>query len=71
MEQTARLCHMEFLPPYVLYGALKAPGEGLVEPHVSGYLRLLESLRDDVFDTERAAGMEVLSGDALPLRQEA
>ncbi len=33
LEQTATLCKMTFLPPYVLYGSLKAPDAGQVKPH--------------------------------------
>lgn len=49
LEQTARLCAMIFLPPYVLYNALRALEDGALPPHVEGYVRLLEHLRDDRF----------------------
>ncbi len=71
LEQTARLCGMVFLPPYVLYGALKAPGQGRVGPHVAGFRRLLEGLRDGRFDDYQAGRHEVLTHDTLPLWQEA
>lgn len=71
MEQTARLCGMHFLPPYVLYSALKAPDDGALEPHVTGYRRLLESLLEDTFDYDAAKGIEVLGTDMLPLKAEA
>ena len=35
LEQTARLCQMRFAAPYVLHGAIKAPGDGAVPPHVA------------------------------------
>ena len=71
LEQTASLCKMHFLPPYVLYGALKAPREDRVAPHVAGYARLLAGLRDGRFDDYQADQHEVLTHATLPLWQEA
>lgn len=71
LEQTARLCEMRFAAPYVLYGALRAPGDGRVEPHVEGYRRLLEAIRDDRFDIEAALDRDVIDADSLPLLEEA
>jgi len=70
LEQTATLCKMRFLPPYVLYGALKAPAAGQVAPHATGYRRLLEGLRDDRFDAPDAGPQQVLTHDTLPLHKE-
>ena len=55
LECTASLCHMQFVPPYVLYAALQAPSAGLTQPHADGYRRLLEAIRDDRFDFSAAA----------------
>ena len=71
LEQTARLCKMQFLAPYVLYGALRAPDEGLVEPHVNGYRQLLEAVRDDRYDFGAAEEMDVVTFDTLPMKTEA
>lgn len=68
LEQTARLCDMRFLAPYVLFSSLKAPGVGLVEPHVDGYRRLLEAVRDDTYDFDAAREMDIVRYDNLPLR---
>ena len=70
LEQTARLCSMRFSPPYVLFSALKAPAEGEVTPHVDGYRRLLEAIRDDNYDWEAAQKLEVISYHSLPIRME-
>ena len=70
LEQTARLCKMDFLPPYVLYSALRAPGTDALATHVAGYRHLLEALRDDRFDRVRAVTQDVLTADTLPLREE-
>ena len=68
LEQTARLCNMIFAPPSVLYGSLRAPDEGVVEPHVDGYVRLIEAIRDDRYDYETAGADGTVSFDALPIR---
>ncbi len=65
MEQTARLCHMKFLSPYVLYGALaKREGHGL-SPHAEGWRRWLVALRDDQLDLERANTLDVVQAEDL------
>lgn len=66
LEQTARLCRMRFLAPYVLFGAITAPEMGVVAPHVAGYRRLLAAIRDDGYDLEAAATMAFVTHDALP-----
>lgn len=69
-EQTARLCHMRFSAPYVLYGALQATATGSIDAHADGYRRMLEALRDDRYDFDRAAAMDVVGYDSLPIREE-
>jgi putative NADPH-quinone reductase len=71
LEQTARLCHMEFSPPYVLFESLRAPGIGDIELHAEGYRRLLEAVRDDRYDFEAAGSKDVIGFDDLPIRVEA
>ena len=36
LEQTARLCKMEFSPPYVIYSSLRAPEDGRLGDHEHG-----------------------------------
>lgn len=71
LEQTAKLCHMEFSAPYVLYGSLTADERGELQQHVDGYRKLLEAIRDDRYDFEAAVHGEVISCNDLPLLQEA
>ena len=71
LERTARLCHMEFLAPYVLYGSLRASDDGRLQPHVNGYRMLLEAIRDGRYDIHDATEGEVVSCDHLPIRAEA
>ncbi|MEM1360366.1 MAG: NAD(P)H-dependent oxidoreductase [Pseudomonadota bacterium] len=68
MEQTARLCGMHYLAPYAMYGALYAVEEDRLEPHLQGYQRLLEALRDDRLDLLAAQNADVLNPDTLPLK---
>jgi putative NADPH-quinone reductase len=69
LEQTARLCGMHFAAPYVLYSSLKAPAAGAVDPHVEGYRRLLEAIRDDRYDWDAADDADVLGHAILPTRE--
>jgi glutathione-regulated potassium-efflux system ancillary protein KefG len=71
LEQTARLCHMDFPAPYVLYGSLRASEEGLIQMHAKGYRRLLEAIRDDRFDLQAAIHDGVIACDNLPILEEA
>ncbi len=70
LEQTARLCKMSFPAPYVLYSSLKAPSEGQVPPHVDGYVKLIEAIRDDRYDFIGAADRDVVTHDTLPISEE-
>jgi glutathione-regulated potassium-efflux system ancillary protein KefG len=67
LQQTASLCHMAFCTPYVLYGALDAPTNGIEQVHAQGYRELLEAVRDDRYDFELASSWEVVTHDNLPL----
>ena len=71
LEQTANLCEMIFLAPYVLYGSLKAVKAGTIPSHAAGFGQLLAALRDDRLDSGKAGPDEVLRFDSLPIRQEA
>ncbi len=71
LEQTARLCEMQFSPPYVLYGSLKAPGDGRLPGHVDGYRRLLEAIRDDRYDFAAVRGRDTVHAESLPITEEA
>lgn len=69
LEQTARLCKMSFATPYVLYSALKAPEAGALKPHVEGYGRLIEAIREDRYDFAAALAHETLDHTTLPIRE--
>ena len=60
-DQTANLCGMRFLAPFVVHGALRLETDEQVAPFANDYARLLEALRDDQLDLERAAAAERLN----------
>ena len=70
LEQTARLCAMQFAAPYVLFASLKAPTDGRLEPHVEGYRRLLCAIRDDRYDWSVADDTDVVGFETLPITEE-
>lgn len=69
LEQTAGLCGMEFTPPYVLFASLRAPNEGRVDPHVNGYRRLLQAVRDDRFNFDKVASQDLMFFETLPTEE--
>jgi putative NADPH-quinone reductase len=68
LEQTARLCKMEFSPPYVIYGSLRAPEDGRLDPHVAGYRRLIEAIRDDTYAFDDVSERATVHADTLPIK---
>lgn len=68
MEQTAQLCGMRYLAPYPIFGALRAPQEDRLAPHVAGYRALLEALRDDRIDLDAAVATDILRNGQLPMK---
>jgi glutathione-regulated potassium-efflux system ancillary protein KefG len=62
-DQTAHLCGMRFLAPFVVHAALRVAGDADIAPHQRAYRRVLEALRDDRLDLERAARAEELNDD--------
>ncbi len=70
LEQTARLCQMNFLAPYVLFSSLKARGSDAMTAHVDGYVRLLTALRDEQYDLTAASEANLIKASTLPIRGE-
>lgn len=59
-EQTADLCRMRYLAPFVLFAALRAAGDGAADAHVERYRALLAALAADEIDLEAAAARELM-----------
>ncbi len=62
IEQTAHLCRMEYLPPFVVHGTHRMT-EGEIQGHCEDWRRVLEALRDDRIDLERAGMLPRLNSD--------
>jgi glutathione-regulated potassium-efflux system ancillary protein KefG len=61
-EQTAHLCGMRYLAPFVVHGAHWLETDAQVRPFTDDYRRLLTALRDDEVDLDRAAVADRLNG---------
>jgi len=62
IEQTARLCGMTYLPPFVVHGTHALTREG-IDREASNYRRLLEGLRDGGVAVGRANGLDRINAD--------
>jgi glutathione-regulated potassium-efflux system ancillary protein KefG len=49
-EQTVRFCHMEYLPPFVVFGSFKLFDEQALTERATAYRQVIEGLRDERFD---------------------
>lgn len=56
-KQSANLCYMEYLPPYVIYNShtLSPPD---IENHISKYKKLMTALRDEQIDVAKMKSAE-------------
>jgi glutathione-regulated potassium-efflux system ancillary protein KefG len=62
IEQTAFLCGMIYLPPFVVFGTHSiTPAE--LDRHAAEYRRLLEALRDERLDVAAVAGRQRINAD--------
>ena len=62
MEQTAFLCRMTYLAPFVIHGTHLMQTE-IIEQHAADYRRFLEALVADQVDLDKAAEVERLNKD--------
>jgi glutathione-regulated potassium-efflux system ancillary protein KefG len=60
-DQSAHLCGMHYLPPFVVHGALGLDTAAEVESYAACYRALLEALRDGRLDRDAARGAERLN----------
>ena len=68
IEQTARLCGMEYLPPYVVYGTHRMTVAD-IEQEAVRYREVLRLLHEDQVDYEAAHSFETLNEAVAPLLQ--
>ena len=64
-DQTAHLCGMRFLAPFTVHAALRVVGDDDVAQPRAAYRQLIEALRDERIDLDRAATVENLAA-SLP-----
>lgn len=64
-DQTAHLCGMTFLAPFVVHGSFRLGSDDEVAPFGAAYRRLLEALRDGTLDLPAAAGAQTIN-DLIP-----
>lgn len=62
LEQTAVLCGMRFLPPFVVHGT-HGMERTAMEGHAADYRRVLTSLRDGTLDLHQLDGLVRLNAD--------
>ena len=62
LEQTAHLCGMRYLAPFVVHGTHSLDADG-IESHRLDYHRVLLALRDDLMDFDQASRVDRLNGD--------
>jgi glutathione-regulated potassium-efflux system ancillary protein KefG len=60
-EQTARLCGMTYLPPFVVPGVLLMDDEQELAGYASNYRRALEALRDNTLDLPEIMKLDTLN----------
>ncbi len=68
IEQTAHLCNMQYSAPYILFSAIKAKEDDEIKIHVESYLQILEAIRDDLYDFEKAISLEFIKAENIPLK---
>lgn len=59
-EQTARLCGMDYLPPFVIHGTHLLREADQIDPYVLSYRRLLIGLRDGTIRWDRLGESDYL-----------
>jgi glutathione-regulated potassium-efflux system ancillary protein KefG len=62
IEQTARLCGMDFLPPFVVHGTHRITPDD-VAAHARDYADVITALRDGTLDRGRAGALPRLNAD--------
>jgi glutathione-regulated potassium-efflux system ancillary protein KefG len=69
-EQTARLCGMRFLPPFIVYGALRLETAEEIEEYAKLYRSIILGLRDGSIGEQELTGLtelnEVFNQQAQP-----
>ncbi|RPD41135.1 NAD(P)H-dependent oxidoreductase [Chitinophaga barathri] len=59
-EQSARLCHMHYLPPFVVHGTNQL-SEQQLDQYAQGYTQLLQAIQAGQLDLQRAQQLQELN----------
>ena len=62
IEQTAKLCGMDYLPPFVVHGT-HSLGAAEIARHAADYRRTVTALRDGTIDLDAARRLDRLNSD--------
>jgi glutathione-regulated potassium-efflux system ancillary protein KefG len=60
-EQTARLCGMEYLPPFVVQGTHQLQERHQIDKHTADYRAVITALRDNTIDWDQLQQMKHLN----------
>ncbi|HEY0253223.1 MAG TPA: NAD(P)H-dependent oxidoreductase [Kofleriaceae bacterium] len=64
-EQTAHLCGMHYIAPFVVFGALKLVTHAEMHTSADEYRALITALRDEQLDTTKATRAELLTPEFI------
>lgn len=64
-EQTAHLCGMQYVAPFVVFGSLKLVTHADMHTSADDYRALITAVRDETLDTTRANRAELLTTDFI------
>jgi len=69
IEQTAWLCKMKFLPPFLVHGTHSILKEEVITAR-QNYHELLKGLRDEILDLERLTGLDYFNDYFIKQKKE-
>jgi glutathione-regulated potassium-efflux system ancillary protein KefG len=62
-EQTARLCGMNYLPPFIVHGSIRLVDSAEIDRHANDYARVLAALRNGKINVARLEKVARLNAD--------
>ncbi len=68
-EQTARLCGMEYLPPFVIQGTHQLDKQAIIR-HTDHYRQVILALRDNNLNWDQLGQVSYLNHSLVPMQQE-
>lgn len=62
-EQTARLCGMEYLPPFITHGAIKSCTQQDLQHHAQNYCQIIQALHHNQIQWENLSQLAYMNQD--------